>query len=64
MDTAELHGAAIIVYSTLSRQDSSPAEKRAALVKELGHIEQDLFKEAVGLVQLLQARQPRTLSHP
>jgi len=54
VSTEELQGSAAQVYHALSKADATPAQKRAELTTSIGFVEQDLFKEAIRLVNLLQ----------
>ncbi len=53
VSTDELHGATSIVFEALGKNELSPAQQRAMVVNELGHVEQELFKEASQLVKFL-----------
>lgn len=56
VSTEELNGAMSIVIEALSETASrTPVQQRAMLVAELGHVDQELFKEALSLVRALNA---------
>ena len=55
VSSEQLHGAAQLIFDILSAPDKSPADRRAELVSAVGHVEQESFKAAIGIVNELRA---------